>query len=136
MTTNLSVPHKCLVHADAKDPWWYALIRSRLFEGGYERVLRGLFNLRLHGAKTLPRSRPLLLCYNHGSHYDLFFMLAVGAPGAGRNARAGYVAGNLAIPPRRLVAPGVAGRADWALQPTGIPITGLVADHSPSAPRT
>jgi 1-acyl-sn-glycerol-3-phosphate acyltransferase len=66
------------MRAGNKDPWWYALIRSRLFEGGYERALRGLFKLRLHGAESLPRSRPVVLCYNHGSHYDLFFMLAVG----------------------------------------------------------
>lgn len=66
------------MRADSKDSWWYALIRSRLFEGGYERVLRGLFKLRLHGTESLPPSRPLILCYNHGSHYDLFFMLAVG----------------------------------------------------------
>jgi 1-acyl-sn-glycerol-3-phosphate acyltransferase len=60
------------------DPWWYALIRSRPFEGGYECVLRRLFQLRLHGTESLPWSRPVILCYNHGSHYDLFFMLAVG----------------------------------------------------------
>lgn len=78
MTTHPSVAHKCLVRASAKDPWWYALIRSRLFEGGYGCVLRGLFKLRVRGTESLPRSRPLLLCYNHGSHYDLFFMLAIG----------------------------------------------------------
>ncbi|HVM60001.1 MAG TPA: lysophospholipid acyltransferase family protein [Verrucomicrobiae bacterium] len=64
--------------AAAKDPWWYGLIRSRLFEGGYDLALRGLFGLRLRGTESLPASRPLILCYNHGSHYDLFFMLAVG----------------------------------------------------------
>jgi 1-acyl-sn-glycerol-3-phosphate acyltransferase len=64
--------------ADNNDPWWYALIRSRLFEGGYEWVLRGLFRLRPHGTETLPRSGPVILCYNHGSHYDAFFMQAVG----------------------------------------------------------
>jgi 1-acyl-sn-glycerol-3-phosphate acyltransferase len=66
------------MRASEKDPWWYALIRSRLFEGGYERTLRGLFKLRLHGVESLPRTRPLVFCFNHGSHYDLFFMLAVG----------------------------------------------------------
>jgi hypothetical protein len=64
--------------AGNKGPWWYALIRSRVFEGGYEWALRGLFKLRLRGTESLPRSRPVVLCYNHGSHYDLFFMLAVG----------------------------------------------------------
>lgn len=64
--------------ADNKDPWWYALIRSRLFEAGYGWVLRGLFKLRLHGTETLPRSGPVVFCYNHGSHYDAFFMQAVG----------------------------------------------------------
>jgi 1-acyl-sn-glycerol-3-phosphate acyltransferase len=66
------------MRAGNKDPWWHALIRSRLFEGGYERTLRGLFKLRLQGNEFVPRSRPVLLCYNHGSHYDLFFMLAIG----------------------------------------------------------
>ena len=64
--------------ADNQDPWWYALIRSRLFEGGYGWVLRGLFKLRLHGTETLPHSGPVVFCYNHGSHYDAFFMQAVG----------------------------------------------------------
>jgi 1-acyl-sn-glycerol-3-phosphate acyltransferase len=64
--------------ASDREPWWYGLIRSRLFEGGYELTLRGLFKLRLHGAELLPKSQPLILCFNHGSHYDLFFMLAIG----------------------------------------------------------
>lgn len=64
--------------ADHKDPWSYALIRSRLFEFPYEWVLRGLFKLRLHGTETLPCSGPIVFCYNHGSHYDAFLMQAVG----------------------------------------------------------
>lgn len=41
-------------------------------------MLRGLFKLRLRGVESLPQSRPVILCFNHASHYDLFFMLAVG----------------------------------------------------------
>jgi 1-acyl-sn-glycerol-3-phosphate acyltransferase len=61
-----------------REPWWYGLFRSRLFEGGYELTLRAFFTLRLHGTESLPRSGPMVFCFNHGSHYDLFFMLAVG----------------------------------------------------------
>ncbi|HTS17810.1 MAG TPA: lysophospholipid acyltransferase family protein [Verrucomicrobiae bacterium] len=78
MTTRPSLPHKRLMGVAPKEPWWYGLIRSRLFESGYELVLRGLFRLRLRGIESLPHGRPLVFCYNHGSHYDLFFMLAVG----------------------------------------------------------
>jgi 1-acyl-sn-glycerol-3-phosphate acyltransferase len=66
------------MRARDREPWWYAFFRSRLFKGGYELTLRGLFKLRLRGAESLPRSGPMVFCFNHGSHYDLFFMLAVG----------------------------------------------------------
>jgi len=66
------------MRASKQEPWWYGLIRSRLFEGGFELVLRGLFKLRLHGAGSVPRSQPVIFCFNHGSHYDAFIMLAVG----------------------------------------------------------
>jgi 1-acyl-sn-glycerol-3-phosphate acyltransferase len=62
----------------AREPWWYALFRSHLFESGFELTLRALFKLRLHGVENIPKSRPLILCFNHGSHYDAFLMLAVG----------------------------------------------------------
>ena len=64
--------------AHNKDPWWYALIRSRLFEGGYVLVMRGLFKVRVHRMELMPRSRPVVFCCNHRSHYDLFFGLAAG----------------------------------------------------------